>query len=134
MQMKLIDEKISQMANGKPMAILGDFNFGPTFPEQNIVGDFEKNYWDFVGIGYLDPIAWPEYRACSFCNSNTFGKPTDASNLIDHIFLKNIDKARVLKASLIMKEKRSVQRGGRGPQLETNLSDHYGLMLELLNN
>ncbi|MBI2519154.1 MAG: endonuclease/exonuclease/phosphatase family protein [Bdellovibrio sp.] len=128
-QMKFIDEKISLLAAGKPMAILGDFNFGPSFPEQNIVGEFEKNYWDFVDTRYLDPIVWPQYRACTYCNSNSLNKPTDGNNIIDHILLKNIDQERVLKTSLFMTERVSVERDKR--MIETHLSDHFGVMLEL---
>lgn len=128
-QMKLVDGTITQLASGKPIALLGDFNFGPTFAEQNIVGDFEKNYWDFVGTQYLDPMVWPQFRACTFCNSNTLNKPTDSSNLIDHIFLKNIDQEQVLKTSLIMTEKVMVKRDRQW--LSTNLSDHFGVLVEL---
>ncbi len=128
-QMKFIDEKISQLANSKPMAILGDFNFGPTFSEQEIVGEFEKNYCDFMGNQYLDPIAWPKYRACTYCNSNSLNKPTDSSNLIDHIFLKNIAPERVLNASIFMTEKLQLERDG--DMTLTHLSDHFGVLLEL---
>ena len=50
-------KKDFSVSDSKPMAILGDFNFGPLFRARNCWGVW-KNYWDFMGNQYLDPIAW----------------------------------------------------------------------------
>jgi len=128
-QVEYLLPQFETLAAGLPMAIMGDFNFGPSYTHSNIQANFEDSYQSFKQKGYMDPIAMAGVPQCTFCNNNNLNLASDNNQQIDHIFIKNLDHKKVKEAQVIMNHK--VQIPGASKMLDTYLSDHYGLKLEI---
>lgn len=117
---KLIDYVASRSAN-RPAVILGDFNAGLAYPEQEIVGEGEETF------NILEAAYTPAYTAdytplCTFCTTNLV-TTTEASVWIDHIFIHNLDESAVRSTARIFDED-VVPVGG---DTLVPLSDHFGM-------
>ncbi len=121
-QTELILSKLESLAKGKPQAIMGDFNSSPVIPNYKIDGNFERTYSEFKKQGYLDPASEGSKPGCTICKSNSLNLPTDPDQLIDHIFLKNIDQKNIGESQVLMDQKIEINKS-----IKTNLSDHYAL-------
>lgn len=104
--------------------ISGDFNC--SFKSENVFGEFEKSCHKFPAQGYATPIAVGADQ-CTFCHENTLIANDQVNWLLDHIFTKNVKKA----LSTGVKYKDTVILETKDGQVESNLSDHFGVTLRV---
>ena len=110
-----------ETATSDTIALLGDFNHGP--------GELPDNYQVVLDAGWSDPIA-DAGEACSFCPGNTLLEgASDVGDLIDHVYLKT--PAAIESASIVFSETVDITTAD-GESQSSNLSDHYGVEIELL--
>ena len=103
------------------VALLGDFNHGP--------GELPDNYQIVLDADWEDPIA-DAGVSCSFCPDNTLLEGAeDVGDLIDHVYVKT--SGSVESASIVFNETVEITRAD-GTTAQSNLSDHYGVEVELL--
>jgi len=108
-------------ATSETIALLGDFNHGP--------GELPDNYQLMLDAGWADPIA-DAGVGCSFCPENTLLEGAeDVGDLIDHVYVKT--PGTVESASIVFNETAEITRVD-GSTAQSNLSDHYGVEVELL--
>jgi len=117
---KLIDY-VASRSNDRPAVILGDFNAGLAYPEQEIAGEGEETF------NILDAAYTPAYSAdytplCTFCTTNPV-TDTEASVWIDHIFLYNLTESAVSSTARIFDEDVVPVEG----DMLVPLSDHFGM-------
>ena len=122
---KLIDY-VAARSNDRPAVILGDFNAGLAYPEQEIVGEGEETF------NILEAAYTPAYTAdytplCTFCSTNPV-TDTEASVWIDHIFLYNLAESAVSSAARIFDEDVVPVEG----DMLVPLSDHFGMRTVLV--
>lgn len=110
-----------ETATSDTTVLFGDFNHGP--------GELPDNYQVVLDAGWADPIA-DAGESCSFCPDNTLlAGATDVGDLIDHVYLKT--SGTVESASIVFDETVEITRAD-GTNQSSNLSDHYGVEVELL--
>jgi endonuclease/exonuclease/phosphatase family metal-dependent hydrolase len=116
-------ELIKQAELKKVSLLMGDFNCSFGAPNLGILAEVEDNCELFKQAGYADPIAEisPE---CTFCQGNNLNDDETRNVLIDHIFSKGVDTKNT---EVLFKEKVFMDK----IQQESNLSDHYGVLLEI---
>ncbi len=114
-------------ADGGPVLLMGDLNTGPAGP--GVVAEVPANYGRLVAAGFANRYLTEASPTCTFCADNPLvvAEGEDQSVIIDHILTKRVDvetrSSRVLDAPV------SLQVDGQ--QLESRLSDHYGVELFL---
>lgn len=117
---KLIDYVASKSA-GRPAVILGDFNAGLSFPEQDIVGEGEDTF-NILASAYEAAYTSDYSPLCTFCTSNQV-TDTESSVWIDHIFLNGLPQSAVIETARIFDEDVVPVEGG----MTVPLSDHFGM-------
>lgn len=111
---------VQDTASEDTVVLMGDFNHGP--------GELPDNYQQVLDAGYADPIA-DAGVSCSFCGDNTLlGGATDVDDLIDHIYVQTT--GMVESASIVFDQVVEIMRAD-GSSGSSNLSDHYGVRVEL---
>ncbi|MEM6996996.1 MAG: endonuclease/exonuclease/phosphatase family protein [Myxococcota bacterium] len=112
---------VDDTATADTVALLGDFNHGS--------GELPDNYQRVLDAGFADPIAEAD-AGCSFCADNTLLEgATDVDDLIDHVYLMTNDT--VDDARIVFDEVVDIARAD-GTMASSNLSDHYGVRVDLL--
>jgi endonuclease/exonuclease/phosphatase family metal-dependent hydrolase len=116
---KLLDF-VNETSGSRPAVILGDFNAGHAFPEQDIAAEGEET------LNLLESMFIPAYTAdytpqCTFCSTNRI-TDTTASVWIDHILLHNLSPESVLSTARIFDEDVVPVGDEMVP-----LSDHFGV-------
>jgi endonuclease/exonuclease/phosphatase family metal-dependent hydrolase len=121
-------DRLLQVANQKlyPTIFLGDFNCGFEDPIAGILGELEGNCQKVLDWGYADPLS-EETRECTFCPDNLLNEGEENSVAIDHVFLKDLN-ARSSK--IVFKDQITIEDKDKG-FVKTQLSDHYGLEVEV---
>jgi len=107
---------------------LGDFNTGPEILP-DIEAEFPANYADLVAGGLTSPYADTPGAQCTFCADNTLNDPGTSDKIIDHVFFDGMPGGSTFDAERVFTDTVMVDPGG-GP-ISTNLSDHYGVSIEL---
>ena len=115
-----------KQAGEEPSVIIGDMNCGPDV-EPNIVGKNQENFQLYLDAGYTLPYLAQEQVDCSWCIDNPLtGSGVD--RLIDHILVKNLgDYEAQFVVERILDELVTVPHSETGDDVETPLSDHYGV-------
>jgi endonuclease/exonuclease/phosphatase family metal-dependent hydrolase len=127
-------ERIVAFANknigDEAQIIAGDFNHGKSNATVGRIGELEDNYPIWQKYGYIDPFEREDVK-CSWCKENTLieNEKDKKNTLIDHIFFKNINNLKNIKTKIIFDE--IIQVTNNNNKLSTNLSDHYGVNIEL---
>jgi endonuclease/exonuclease/phosphatase family metal-dependent hydrolase len=111
----------------RPVVLLGDLNTGPAIPEANLEGEWPDHYQRLLEAGFDNPYAAQDDVACTLCPDNTLRPADSDGQLIDHILLKNASSDA--SGSRFMTEPTRLQIDGN--TVESNFSDHYGLIMEL---
>ena len=122
---KLIDY-VAARSNDRPAVILGDFNAGLAYPEQEIVGEGEETF-DILEAAYTPAYTADYTPLCTFCSTNPV-TDTEASVWIDHIFLYNLAESAVSSAARIFDEDVVPVEG----DMLVPLSDHFGMRTVLV--
>lgn len=81
---------LSSLAVGddNPSVLLGDFNHGPSIPDEGIVQQYEANYKIVIDAGFTSPFL-NEVALCTFCRENTLvNSTTSTSKIIDHVYVR----------------------------------------------
>lgn len=114
-----------------PQVVLGDFNTGPELPG-GIAAEVPANYTLLKGSGndvWYSIMAEVATPLCTWCSDNPLNTES-TTNLIDHVWLAGINwgnykavVSRVLDGPLALQVD--------GKPVQTKLSDHYGLQVEL---
>jgi len=126
---KLINYVASKSSN-RPAVILGDFNAGLGYPDEDIVGEGEETF------SILQSAYTPAYTAdytplCTFCTTNPVTE-TESSVWIDHIFLHNLPASAVSSTARIFdQDVVPVLVPGEG-EMTVPLSDHFGMRTVIL--
>lgn len=121
-------ERLLQTANQKiyPTVLMGDFNCGFEDPLAGILGELSENCQKALDWNYSDPLS-EETRECTFCSSNILNGGNENSVAIDHVFLKGLNYS---SSKVVFKKKISIEDKEKG-RVQTQLSDHYGLEVEV---
>ena len=121
-------ERLLQTANHKllPTVLMGDFNCGFEDPLAGILGELSVNCQKALDRNYSDPLS-EETRECTFCSTNLLNEGNENSVAIDHVFLKGLNYS---SSQIVFKKKISIEDKEKG-MVQTHLSDHYGLEVEV---
>jgi len=103
--------------------VLGDLNTGPQ--SAALTGELPDHFAKLADNGLAEP--WPE-RVCTWCEDNPLGSGEHELQL-DHILL---DSACAGEARYQRILDQPLSLAVDGEQLDTRLSDHYGLRLDLV--
>ncbi len=120
---------VEQASGTRPAVVLGDFNAGLAFPEQDIAGEGEATY-DALALTYTPAYTMDYTPQCTFCTTNPV-TDTVASVWIDHIFMHNLAADRIVETARIFDEDVVDVEGEDGP-MTVPLSDHFGMRTVLL--
>ena len=118
---------IESVSETGPSILMGDFNCGLASLEHGLDGELEDSCRLPLEAGFLDHLA-DHNPECTYCSSeyNNLNEGKDKSKLIDHIYVKG---ASVVSSEVVYKEKVTVTK--KGEELSTNLSDHFGVLIEI---
>ena len=114
---------IDESAADSPVVLMGDMNTAPVIAP-DLSGEWEDNYAKFETAGFTSPFAKNADPICSWCSDNTLVDDSSNSRIIDHVFLRAVDRDD-LAAQRIMDHLVSVDV--EGAPMEMNLSDHFGV-------
>jgi endonuclease/exonuclease/phosphatase family metal-dependent hydrolase len=107
----------------QPSAILGDFNCGPKVTNLGIQGELSKSCSLFKMAGHKNAL-FEFSPECTFCAGNSLNDEDSGDKIIDHIFVKN---SFLGSAKILFKEPVLLKSG-----VKSNLSDHFGLQIEVM--
>ena len=121
---KLIN-RVTEISGDRPAVILGDFNAGHAYPEQDIVAEGEPTL-DLLEAAY-DPAYTADYTPqCTFCSTNPVtnpgADPAATSSWIDHILLNTLSSDSVQSTERVYDEDVVPVGDEMVP-----LSDHFGM-------
>lgn len=117
---------LAQNIKHNSVYIMGDFNCSFANKNKKIQAQFLTSCQNFTKAGFVAPIM-KVIPQCSFCSKNTLNEPLNIKDyLIDHIFVKNVKSKKV---DVVFKDKVKIKVDKN--EIETNLSDHYGLSLHI---
>ena len=111
-----------------PTLMLGDFNCGLKSEIGGLDADLEDSCRLVPTAGFVDVLMemGPECTFCADGHSNTL-LAEGGNYLIDHVYSKGINP---LSARVVFKEKVQVKTEADGRMVTTNLSDHFGVLVE----
>ncbi|MFZ4577661.1 MAG: endonuclease/exonuclease/phosphatase family protein [Myxococcota bacterium] len=125
----LVADVTARSASGGAV-VLGDTNCGIANGSA-VSAELPENFARFTVAGFSDPFASSAGATCSFCNENPLvasGADKGSPNvLIDHVLLHGVSGSS--KGQRILQQPVTVEVNGV-PQT-TNLSDHFGLRVEV---
>ncbi len=125
-QISLVIDFADTHAGEEPAFILGDMNCGPAAGD-DIVADNADNFELYAAAGYQAPYLSQDDTSCSWCASNPLSDAAD-NRLIDHILVKNLgEAAKTLMIERIFDDPITVVHPDSGQEVETYLSDHFGM-------
>jgi endonuclease/exonuclease/phosphatase family metal-dependent hydrolase len=114
----------AKQGNLEPVLVLGDLNMG--FAVDGVGAVLPGDFAALLADGLTDPYLDSGQAQCSECNDNSFRAADTPNDLIDHALIQGFPGASA-----------SVTRVFTGPVSlaaglpPTNLSDHYGVRLQL---
>ena len=110
-----------------PTIMMGDFNCGLAQPQHSIDPHVEASCHLITDTGFHDHLA-DNNPQCTFCSEskNTLNEGKTKNYFIDHIYVLG---ATVALSQVIFKEKVIIQKAGKDHS--SNLSDHFGILVEL---
>jgi len=120
---------VTETSGDRPAVILGDFNSGRAFPEQDIVEEGEET------LILLETVYAPAYTTgytplCTFCSTNPVtnpsGDPDETSSWIDHILLNTLSSDSVVSTERVYDEDVVPVVTAQG-EIMVPLSDHFGM-------
>ncbi len=139
-QFRLVSEKLASRAPGRPHLLAGDMNFSQRNDAANIAPLMWSTWRLAADLGFVSPGEYAEPPFCSWCSANLLVGYGD-DNLIDHVLMRNPPPGVMPFAALtriavapvcaypVFREPVTVtDRHGR--PVTTNLSDHYGVIVE----
>ena len=112
---------VASKSNNRPAVILGDFNSGLGYPEQDIVGESEETF-NMLAAAYTPAYTADYTPQCTFCTSNPV-TDTQFSIWYDHIFLSNLPLSAVKETARIFDQDVVPVEG----DMLVPLSDHFGM-------
>lgn len=115
---------VASKSNNRPAVILGDFNAGLAFPDDDIVGEGEETF-NILEAAYTPAYTTDYTPLCTFCSTNPVTS-TESSVWIDHIFLYNLTQSSVTSTARIFDEAVVAVETLEGDML-VPLSDHFGM-------
>jgi endonuclease/exonuclease/phosphatase family metal-dependent hydrolase len=118
-QVARIDPQVSE---GMCALVAGDLNTAPG--GQGMAAELPQNFADLERMGYSEP--W-EQRQCTFCKDNPLAGDVTSKQL-DHIMVRGC-QGRSLSYSRVLDRPLTLEVDGE--PLQTRLSDHYGLRLQI---
>lgn len=125
-QSQQIDALLTIVGKGAKTILMGDMNTGPAL--KGIKAEFQQHFDKLKSNGMTAPYA-VDGATCTFCEDNTLVKGgTDKGGegvVIDHILLSPDIKAN--KSGRLLDHKVKVG----DPKADHDLSDHYGVMVEI---
>ncbi len=116
---------VTETSADRPAVVLGDFNAGHDFPEQDIVAEGEAT------LTLLETVYEPAYTAdytplCTFCSTNPVtnpdADPEETSSWIDHILLDKLSADSVVSTERVY----DADVVPVGDEM-VPLSDHFGM-------
>lgn len=112
-------------ADGKVL-LMGDMNTGPK--GNSYVAEVPENYTQLLSTGLSNVYIQDGSEACTFCEDNLLVEDSaddDTSVVIDHLLVRGLTGTaeRVLDGTIVIESE--------GKEVETSLSDHYGLKATL---
>jgi endonuclease/exonuclease/phosphatase family metal-dependent hydrolase len=116
---------VETKAGDEPALVLGDLNTGPGLA--TIQARMPEHYARFVRSGFVNPYLDDAPR-CTFCYDNPVIGGKSGGLLIDHVLLRGFrgraDVQRFLDGRIEIR--------ASGKRKQTALSDHYGVVAELV--
>jgi endonuclease/exonuclease/phosphatase family metal-dependent hydrolase len=109
---------------GDAVVVMGDLNTGPAIGSgvgARLAGHYER----FIGAGFTNPYTSEPHASCTFCYDNPVSGGGVGGSLLDHVLIR--DMPGIVSARRILDAPIHVESHGR--DVETALSDHYGLLL-----
>lgn len=114
----------------KPVVLMGDFNCSPSIPELGIKPSFERSCDMLIEAGFKNSYL-SQGPDCTFCEDNTIiaNNPNEeGGELLDHIFTKKMRESVVER---VFDQIKTIPVG-RNQSVQSHLSDHFGLKMEIL--
>ncbi|MGB5283369.1 MAG: endonuclease/exonuclease/phosphatase family protein [Polyangiales bacterium] len=121
LQVQKLINYVASKSNNRPAVILGDFNSGLGYPEQDIVGESEETF-NMLAAAYTPAYTADYTPQCTFCTSNPV-TDTQFSIWYDHIFLSNLPLSAVKETARIFDQDVVPVEG----DMLVPLSDHFGM-------
>ena len=124
-QLKLLLQEAQKKA--LPTLIMGDFNFGPQKKDLHPV---LPDSYRLTENSSFHNVLLKKNPSCTFCSHNTFNQNSQGkgkNNLIDHIYVKNL---QTVEAKVILKKKVLIETKEK-KKVSTHLSDHFGVWAHL---
>jgi endonuclease/exonuclease/phosphatase family metal-dependent hydrolase len=117
---------IERKAGNQPVLVLGDLNTGPGL--DGIKARTPEHYARFVRAGFSNPYLDAAEPRCSFCYDNPVIGGSGAGLLIDHVLTRRFNGSVSARRFL----DRPLELAVRGRKQPSALSDHYGIVAELV--
>jgi len=111
----------------RPAVLLGDLNNGPAIDSAGIVSEWPDHYQRLLDAGFTNPYAEQADVDCTFCPDNTLRDDNSDPRLLDHILWRHPPAA--VHTARFMSE--TVTLDTDDGSVESNYSDHYGLVSEV---
>lgn len=125
-ELDMIASRLEQRAGGRPQLLMGDYNIAPR-PGTNESSGPNDLWQQVLDQGFV-PTPLSIAPSCTSCTENSFrrGKGCTAN---DHVTVRDPDGGMSLEAcsSERLFDQLTVVTNGRGQQVETHLSDHFGV-------
>ena len=129
-QLRLIADKLKFRAQGRPQLLVGDMNFGQRNDPVN--SPLMWSSWKAAAdLGFVSPAEYAEPPFCSWCGSNRLASGSE-NYLIDHALVLNPPKGgglEPLDAYRVFVQPVRIRDWNNQP-VKTNLSDHYGVVVD----
>jgi len=139
-QLRLISEKLASRGRDRPQLLIGDLNFSQRNDAIGVSALMWSTWRLAADLGFVSPGEYAEPPFCSWCSSNRLAGDVE-DHLIDHVMVRNAtpgmtpfsaltrDAVAPVCAYPVFREPVPLT-DHRGRPVVTNLSDHYGLIVE----
>jgi endonuclease/exonuclease/phosphatase family metal-dependent hydrolase len=117
----------NETEDGARVVLLGDMNAGPAVGT-TISAETAAVYDKIVGLGFEAPYVLNEPPMCTWCSANSLVDDTSNDTIIDHVFMRGFGSPATVAERLL---DGTVSITVNGAAVETNLSDHYGVRVEI---
>ena len=125
---QLLDFIQLNASDGAPILVLGDLNTGLAINGQGKGAVLPDDFARLQASGLSDPFVDGGQAACSECRDNAARGPDSTDDLVDHLLLKNFPAA---SSTVTRSFTNLVSLLNEGTPIKLQLSDHYGIRLEL---
>jgi len=131
-QLRLISEKLTFRAAGRPQLLIGDLNFGQRNDKVAVAALMWSTWRLAADLGFVSPVEYAEPGFCSWCHENWLTHSSD-DHLIDHVLVRNPARGQMLEpacAYRIFDQPISIT-DWQGRLTGAYLSDHYAVIVEM---